>query len=343
MDKIAPHPPVRAFYFMEQLTKEMVIASLLPDVVKNNINQLIVAGKNIKISKETIQVNYEDFKKIRAVWELLKDRKDEEDRADKERIKARKEGYDVYMKPLEELLDSAEPIFIQINNEIKREELHVLGIIQKKNEIKIRHIEFVNDTTKMIAAASDNKELVRVQKLIGSEKSKTAFYGDHHPVISEVCDSLLKLVEERKRIIKENDKLKKDYEMWLAAGDIDKAAQLKEEMDHNERVITQNIEYLSEQAYKHVSDVTLADTEFVSASIQPRLHRWSYRVDGIENLYKKRPDLVVKEPNVKAINAFMKEQQETGELNDIDDNKFDGLVIYRKPFFVAIKTAKDAS
>jgi len=321
----------------------MVIANLLPEIAKNNIQQLIDAGKKIKISKETISIDYDNLKKIRYAYEMLKKRMDDENKPLKDAIKARKEGYDHYLKPMEEILEAAEPVFIEINHEIKKEEAIVIQQITKKNEIKARHIEFVNDTTKMIALAESNKELAKVQSLIGTEKSRTSFYGDYFQIISDVCDTLLSLIDERKRIIKENDKLKKQYEMWRAAGDTAKAIELKEQIEYNNKFIEQNIEDISQKAYKQVSDVALTDTDFVSAAITPRLHRWSWLVDDIEKLYIKRPSLVSKEPNVKAINAFMKEQQETGELNEINDNLFDGLVIYKKPFFVSVKSKSDAS
>ena len=321
----------------------MVIANLLPEIAKNNIQQLIDAGKKIKIEKETISINYDDLKKVRAAHEMLKDRMDEENQPDKDRIKARKEGYEYYLKQLEAILEAAEPILIKYNYEIKKQETAIIGEIMAKNQIKARHIEFVNDTTKMIALAESSKDLARVQSLIGTEKSRTSFYGDYFPIISDVCDTLIGLIAERKRIIKENDQLKKDFERWKAAGDTTKAIQIKEQIDGNVRFIEQNIEDIAQKAYKQVSDVALINTEFVSASISPRLHRWSWRVDNIDKLYQKRPDLVVKEPNTKAINAFMKEQVAGEELDELEDNLFDGLVLYKKPFFVAVKTKTDAS
>lgn len=328
---------------MEHITKEMVIANLLPEIAKNNIQQLIDAGKKIQISKETISIDYDNLKKIRLAYEMLKKRMDDENQPDKDRIKARKEGYDHYLKQMEDVLENADPVLTQLNYEIKKDEHLVILEITRKNEIKARHIEFVNETAKMIALAQSNKELATIQSLIGTEKSRESFYKEYFPVISEVCDSLLSLIGERKIIIKENDKLKKEYEMWKAAGDITKAIELKEQIEFNERVIDQNVEEISQKAYKQISDVALSDTEFISRSISPRLHRWSWRVDDIEKLHKKRPGLVVKEPNVKAINAFMKEQQALENMDDLEDNSFDGLVLYRKPFFVGIKTKGDAS
>lgn len=281
--------------------------------------------------------------KLREIYLLLEKRKKEEDEDDKARIKARKEGFGVYLDPIEEILEAAEPIFTSINAGILQAEAQKLAEINKQNAILDRHVEFVNEMAKLIASAPDNSELARIQQLIGAEKSRKGFYGDYHPKIEATCDSLLGLVSERKKIIKQNTKLQKEYETWLAAGDIVKATQLKEQMDGNDRVITQNVTAIAEAAYSQVAAVTRIDTDLPSAAISPRLHRWAWKVDDIEQLYKKRPELVEKTANVKAVNAFMKEQVEKGELDDREENLFSGLTIYRKPFFVAIKTSKDAS
>ena len=334
---------VRDFHFMEQLTKELVVASLIEDATRHNVSQLIETGKNIKISRDTISVNYAFLSKMRDLYLYFKDRMDAENKGDKDRIKARKEGYDTYMKPIEEILEKAEPFFIQVNGEIKREEAIAIQAIEKQNEIKSRHVEFVNDIARLIAMAPDNTELARIQQLIGSEKSRTGFYGDYHPKIKDVCDSLLSLVSDRKQIIKDNAKLQKEYDKFISSGDIVKATQIKEQMDHSVRVIGENVMAIAENAYKQVAAVSLADTELVSAAVSPRLHRWSWRVEDIELLYKNLPALVVKEPHAKSINLFLKEMQESGKLKETEDNNFYGLILYRKPFFVAIKTKDDAS
>lgn len=328
---------------MSQLTKEQVEASLLPVVTNTNLLQLLEAAKKTKVTPETISVNFSDMIILRSIYIKLKERKDEEDAPDKARIKARKEGYETYMKPVEELLEIIDPQFAIVNAEIKRREKVIKDDIEKQNKIRSRHLEFVNDTAKMIAVAPDNTELARIQKLIGSEKARTGFYGTYHDKIKEVCDLLLKLVDDRKKIIKDNTKLQKDYDKWLLAGDITRATQLKEEMEQNERVINENVLAIAQSAYEQVSAVSLLDTELVSAAITPRLHRWSWKVEDIDLLYQKMPEMVLKEPNTKSINAFMKSKVDANELSDDDDNNFYGLILYRKPFFVSIKTNKDAS
>lgn len=321
----------------------MVVASLLPEITKQNWQQLLDAAKNIRITRETIAVNYDDLSKLRELYLFLEERRKAEDEPDKDRIKARKEGYDTYMKPIKAILEMAEPDFIKINGEMGREERAILAAIDKQNDIRKKHVDFVNDIVKLILIAPDNKELARIQMLIGSEKSRTNYYGDYHQYIGKSCDELLQLVDGRKDFIKDNAKLIKDRAKAEAAGDVVLETQLKEQIDMNEEVIRQNAQQIAESAYTQVTSVSMIDSELVSATIKPRLRRWSWRIDDIDLLLQKSPELVLKEPNKKAITAFMKEKTKDDELDEHESHNFNGLIIYKKPFFVAIKTSDDAA
>lgn len=311
----------------------------MSDAAKYNIEQVIDNGNKMAITRESLKKDYSFLLGMRDLYMYLKERKDAEDKPDKERIKARKEGFESYMKRLEVILEKAEPVLMALNAQIKTAEGLLLAEITKKNDIRGRHIEFVNDTAKMIVTAPDNKELARIQKLIGTEKSRTGFYGDYHPVIEEVCNSLLKLIDERKAFVKNSSKLEADFKKWSESGDMPRAAQIKEEMELMERVVNENALAIAQDAYTKVAGVQIEETEFISEAVVPRTHRWSWRVDNIETLYQKMPELVIKEPNVKAINEFMKKK--TDELDETKDNNFNGLVLYRKPYFVSIKSNKD--
>ena len=155
---------------MEQLTKELVEASLIPEITKQGFSELVEAIKNIKISKVTIGVDYVDLTKVAELLKSLEEKKEAEDKPDKDRIKARKEGYDIYTKPLKEALEEAEPDFFKTNREIKLFERTELEKINKAAAIRQRHIDFVNEIIQLVVIAPDNKELARIQSLVGSEK-----------------------------------------------------------------------------------------------------------------------------------------------------------------------------
>lgn len=329
---------------LQKLTKEIVVAKLLPDATQMGFQQSLNACKAQVITKQTIKVNYEVFKKLRDIHAFFEEKRKVEDKPDRDNLKARKAGYDEYLDQIEDILNAADPLFAKFNEELLIEEKEFFAEIARKNEITGRHMEFVNDTVKQVTGAVTTEELVRIQKLIGSEKSKTAFYGDYHPIMKGVCDSLLSLIDGRKKILKDNKKLQADFEKADAAGDTVLATRLREEMDDNERFVSQNAIILADEAYKQVSEISKITSELESAAITPRLHRWSWRVDDIELLYKKMPEFVVKEPNSKEINSFSKRMQDAGELKESGDNNFNGLVIFRKPYYVAFpKSKSDAS
>jgi len=327
---------------MEKLTKELVVASLIPDLAKLDWQTLFDTAKKIKVEKETIGVNYADALKLRELHVYLRAKEKQENEADKARIKARKEGYDTYCKPIEEILSALDPDFHRINNEIIAEEREIEAQVAKQNGIRTRHIEFVNDMVKQISAAPDAKDLARIQSLIGSEKSRKAYYGDYFPNVEDSCDEMLKLIDSRKAILKENAKTQKEYDKAIEKGDHAKAVELKELMEYNDRIIKENAQSIAESAYKKVAEITLKLSEMESASIRPRQRRWSYRIEDIELLYKKNPELVLLEPNAKAIGALVKEKAK--DMADDQELEINGLIIYQKHFYVAIKpNSEDAA
>lgn len=314
----------------------MVQAALISEVTRQNLYKLLDASKTMQISRDTLVQDYELLMQLRNIYDYLEKRRKSEDKPDRERIAARKEGYEPIMKPIAEVLNSADPYIIEINNIILAEEKLLLKDIQAENEIRSRHIEFANEITRAIVAATDSKELVRIQKLIGSEKSKTKFYGEYHPKISDLCGVLIKLIDERKRIIKENDELAKQQTEAMGKGDVALATALKENIELNNIVITQNADAIALDAFQQISEVAMVNEGYESESISPRLKRWSYKVDDIDLLYQKMPELVEKVPNKKTIGQFLKDKEESGELTE-DGLTFPGLTLYRKKFYVGVQ------
>lgn len=326
---------------MEKLTKELVVAGLIPDLAKLDWQTLFDTAKKIKVEKETLGVNYADALKLRDLHVYLRNKQKQDDEADKARIKARKEGYDSYCKPIEEILAALDPEFHRINKEITSEENDAEAIIAKQNQIRVRHIEFVNDIVHQISAAPDAKDLARIQSLVGSEKSRTSYYGNYFQNVEESCNELLKLIESRKNILKENAKTQKSYDKAIEKGDHAAAVEFKELMEHNERIIKENAQTIAESAYEKVAEISLKISQLESASIRPRQKRWSYRIEDIQLLYKKAPDLVVLEPNAKAIGILLREK--TKDMSDDQELDINGLVIYQKHFYVSIKNNEDVA
>lgn len=326
---------------MDKLTKELVVASLIPDLAKLDWQTLFDTAKKIKVERDTIGVNYADAQKLRELHIYLRNKQKQEDEPDKARIKARKEGYDTYCKPIEEILAALDPEFHRINKEIIVEESDIEAAISKQNQIRARHIEFVNDIVHQISAAPDAKDLARIQSLVGSEKSRIAFYGSYFPNVEDSCNELLKLIESRKSIIKENAKTQKTYDKAIEKGDHAAAVELKELMEHNERVIKENAQAIAESAYQKVAEITMKISELESASIRPRQKRWSYRIEDIALLYRRNPELVNLEPNAKAIGLLLKEQTKT--MSEGEEFGLNGLIIYQKHFYVSIKTTDDVA
>lgn len=330
------------FMLPQKLTKELVVARLISETTRFNLSDLLEKSKSISRDPEALTTNYALLLQLRGIWDYLDKQRKEEDKEQKDIIATRKEGYDEIMNPIAEILDAADPHIFEANTKILLEERQVGSGIQKQIDNRDSLAEFINTTIRSIIAAPDNKELVRIQKLIGSEKSRKSKYGEYEAITEETCDALLSLIDGRKKLITENDKWEKQLAEALASDDQPAVVQIKGMMMVGKRELEENAATISENAFKKVSDLPIAGYHFISKAVKPRLSRWSWRVDDMELLYKKSPEFVIKEPNTKAINAFMKQKTEAGELDEYGDNVFNGLVLYKKPFYVAVKMPKDA-
>jgi len=327
----------------QKITKELVIASLISETTRLNLQTFLDQAKSIRHDRESLSANYELLLKLRDIWDFLDKRRKAEDKPEKEVIATRKEGYEEIMNPIAELLEAADPYILAINSELLLEEREIGEAIKKQVANRDSLAEFINDTIRAIVAASDNKELVRIQKAIGSEKSHRAKYGEYATVLESVVDDLLKLIDGRKKLIHETGMLNERMQKALRENDQPAIVQAKELMELGKQELDENAAGISDKAFKKVSELPIAGYDIVSKAVKPRTHRWAWRVDDMELLYKKMPELVTKEANTKAVNAFLKVKVESGTLDEYLDNKFNGLVIYRKPFYVSVKTTtKDA-
>lgn len=314
------------------VTKESVEAKLISEVTKRSFQELIEKAKNAVIDEQTISTSYEVFKRLGDIFNYLEGQLKLDNKPEKDIIDARKSAYDVYLKPLKELFEKFEPVFTEVNGRLLADDADRERQLEKTNSIMQRHIDFVKDTVQSIVIAPDNKELVRIQKNVGSEKSKSKFYGSYKDKIDKTCDTLLALIEGRKGLLKERAILLKEQSKWEDANDIVKLTEIKSSLELLELRYRENVEIIADSAYSEISGIVLSISETESSAISPRLHRWSWRIENPDLLYKKRPNLVTIEGNAKNINALIAEKKD--ELNKEVDNVFDGLILYYKQFYV---------
>jgi hypothetical protein len=326
----------------QKITKELVVASLISETTRLNLQTLLEQAKSIRYDRDALSSNYDLLLKLRGIWDYLDKRRKEEDKVEKDIIATRKSGYDEIMNPIAELLDAADPHLFALNTEVLLEEKVIGDAIKKQISTRDALAEFINDTIRIIIGAPDNKELIRIQKSIGSEKSHKTKYGEYASLLEGICDELLELINGRKKLISENSKLQEQLDKAILGNDEPAKVHITELMEIGKRELEENAASISDNAIQKISSLPIIGYDAVSKAIKPRTHRWSWRVDNMELLYKKYPEFVVKEANTKAINAFMKEKSESEELDEYKENNFSGLVLYRKPFYVAVKTQKDA-
>lgn len=315
---------------MENLNKDLVVSSLIPELAKHDFEKLFQEAKTSLIIRETLSGTYPILSKLRIIYDALLKRKELEDKDDKERMAARRDGYNIFLNPLKEFLMDVEPKLVDFYFLLISEEKAIQKVIDEQNAIKQKHLEFVNDTIKNVLSSSTNKDLVSIQKLVGSEQTRKEYSG--YDPIKLSCKKLLELIESRKTIIKENDAKEKEYAAALQKEDYPAATLLREQIEDNKRAMTENGLEISKDAFKQVESISLVKNDVQALLIKPVTHRWSYEITDEAKLKKSHPEFftAIDDKAVKKFFESKKDYLETGVKHNID-----GLTIYYKPYFVA--------
>src|SRR6476646_7405276 len=109
----------------QKITKELVIASLISETTRLNLQTFLDQAKSIRHDRESLSANYELLLKLRDIWDFLDKRRKAEDKPEKEAIATRKEGYEEIMNPIAELLEAADPHIAALNKEYLLEEREI--------------------------------------------------------------------------------------------------------------------------------------------------------------------------------------------------------------------------
>ncbi len=168
---------------------------------------------------------------------------------------------------------------------------------------------FINNCTQFITLATTDKQIGSVQMRIGSEKSRTGFYAEFLDEFKEKCALLDPLINERKEYIRKEAELSAAASAAIAAGDVEAAADIKEQQESLESEIEENVLRLQEKAFEQIAnDTPIIVAEPVGDVLKGRNY-WRWEVLDVEKLYKKHPELVTIEPNKEAIDKFMSENR----------------------------------
>ena len=226
---------------------------------------------------------------------------------------------------------------IEAEKKAKNEELLAEQAKANREKARIEGIKntmttFINNCTQFIAGATSDKQIVNIQKRIGTEKSKKAFYAEFWDELVSKCDAMDDLMNERKAQIRKMDELSAAAENALKNNDAEAAAEIKEQQEQLESDMEENILRIQEEAFNQISnDTPIVVAEPTGEALNGRNY-WRWEPVDLQKTLKKHPDWLILEPNKETIGVFMAENREQWKKEGKDEVIIDGIKFFIKKY-----------
>lgn len=315
------------------VSKEVVKSVFNLELASENYQKLLQEAENIVFTKENINQDYTALKKLREIRKKLDESREEKKKPFTAAGKAIQDAYNELDKPIKDVLDRKTAEFTKVNDEIKAENLRIEQENQKKFNIQQSIQEFVNNTTIDITKAETDTEIIRIQKAVGSEKSRSGYYGEFLDQLKVSCDNLTPLINERKAFIRERAELEEKEKQALSNNDHNEMVKIKEAKELLEFSVNENAIRMQETAFEQAVNIVPVVVGEMAEVVAPRRSSWKWRVDDITSLYKKMPHLVELTPNKTKIDELLATKKAEGSLKGIDELKIFGLTLYLEKLY----------
>lgn len=313
----------------QQVTKPTVQALFNTELVRRNYRKILQAAVEIKPSKDNLKDAYSRLKDLEG---FAKDMENYRKAVSDPYFKAQKDiksTFDEIMQPILAEVELLKAGIKTVNDQLSAE--LAAAAVEKNRVIKINEAvtNFINTTTRQIADAKNDSELVVIQKRIGSEKSRTGFYMEMIDDFRLKCDALTPLINQRKETIRRGFQLLNEQREAIASGNIERASDIKDELEILDIRMEENVLRIQQTAYEQAAatDVIVADP--MIDTIKGR-SLWKWRVDDMKLLYKKNPELVQLTPNKEAIEAVLAENKKKWNDDGEESITINGLTFYKQ-------------
>ena len=179
----------------------------------------------------------------------------------------------------------------------------------------------------MIAESKTDTEIVSIEKMIGSEKTKTSLYQEFLPDLIIQVDALRPQIKKQKENVRELQKLVDAEKTAEENGDLVAMTEIKEKKEYAEAVIQETGVRIHETAFEQATTIDIVAPEIVDTAPKGRTN-WKWKVDDIKLLQKKMPHLVKLVPDNEAIEILLKSKKVDGSLKGKDEETLFGLTFY---------------
>lgn len=231
--------------------------------------------------------------------------------------------------PVAILLSKKAAEFSVISHEIESENKKIEAEKQRKVGILSEIDNFFINQSQAIAAATEPSELVRIEKLIGSNKANSSRYQEFLPLLNAKAANLTELIKVQKEAIKILDGLKRKEMAAEAIGDDETVLALRE----NQEQVTQTLEQgRIDVQEKAISMATVADVVeleiIVTDAPKPRRQTWTWDIVDINQTQKKMPSWVILSVDVPKVDEYLRVKKAEGF--DGEEFEFAGIKFWLK-------------
>lgn len=319
----------------DKITKQQIIALFNTETIRWNYNKMLQGLKGMEITKDNLKESYPEFKEadkfIKSITEWRK-----------AQAKPFNDVDALFLEVSKEIIEPISEALTLLKTQVKiASEANAAEIAQaKKEQARVDLIsstmgQFINKVTADITLATTDDEIVLIQKLIGSEKSKKTFYAEFLHELVAKCDALTPTINEQKNRIRELNKFNEQFVQALKQNDSVKASELKDKIEETNAVLVENSIRLQERAFEQ--SLTITQTEVGQPEVnvaKGKTTRWRWKVEDVELLHKKYPQFTKIVTNDDEIEIFMRDQRELGTFKtDLTEIMIKGITFYKEKYF----------
>lgn len=271
--------------------------------------QLLQDAENVVFTKDNLNEERTALVSLRKVKSKLDAMGNPHTKAWKGWNESRKSLVD----PVAAVLQKKEAEFSKLANEIAEENRRAEAEKQRKAYINQAIDTFFLEQSQAIASAKTPEELVRIEKLVGSNKANKSRYAEFLPTLAEKAQILAELIKTQKDAIKKIADLRAKEAVAMQSGNDEAVLELREQQETISANIEQGKINVQESAISMATKVDVIEPEvLVAETPKPRRQSWTWGVVNIKETQKKMPDWVALSINESYVDEYLKAKKAEG-------------------------------
>lgn len=311
-----------------QITQALVKASFAIEQTKLNYQKVLQSVESIVWTRENI--NDDLLAPGKLVAAKITEKKEVEKRPLIDAGRIIQNEYNSIFNPLNDAISRKAAEKKVLADQIQREVDKANAETARVSGIKVAIMQFIATITNEITESDTDDKIVLAEKKIGSETQRKNAYQEFLPDLKSQCDELKPLIKQQKEYVRTLDKLNKGKDTAMAKGDDNTAVELRHQAENMKVVIEENKIKIQEKAFEQVEN---ADMQIgMPTAVAPNASRtwWKWRVDDIQLLAKKMPELVELVPIKTKIDEILSSKREAGEFDGKKEEKLFGITFYQE-------------